>query len=228
MTWIAQNRSLIVERSLQHISLAVPAIVMSMVLAIPIGWLATRLQRGRSFLLSGIGMLYAVPSLPLFIALPALLGTDLRDPVNVVVALTLYGLAVLVPVVADALRAVDSTVVQAASAIGFDPWSRFWRVELPLAGPVMLASSRVVAVSSVSLATVGAVLGVKSLGLLFTDGVQRNIPEEIAAGILATVAIALFMDVVLVLVGRALMPWWRRSSGDETARTVVSTRVRAR
>ena len=61
--------------------------------------------------------------------------------------------------------------------------------------------------STVSLTTVGAVLGIKSLGLLFTDGTQRNIPEEILAGIAMTLLIALIVDTLLVVGGRALMPW---------------------
>jgi osmoprotectant transport system permease protein len=93
--------------------------------------------------------------------------------------------------------------------MGFSPWAQFWRIELPIAGPVLLAGIRVVAVSTISLATVAAVLGVKNLGLLFTDGIQRNIPEEIAAGIGATVAMALIVDVLLVVAGRSLMPWLR-------------------
>jgi len=83
-------------------------------------------------------------------------------------------------------------------------------VELPLSGPVLLAGMRVVAVSTVSLVTVGAVIGVQSLGSLFTDGFQRGIQAEIIAGLVATVALALLFDGALVLAGRLLMPWTRR------------------
>jgi osmoprotectant transport system permease protein len=72
---------------------------------------------------------------------------------------------------------------------------------------VILANLRIVAVSTVSLTTVGGVLGIKSLGLMFTDGTQRNIPEEIAAGIALTIAIALTIDGLLVLAGKLMMPW---------------------
>jgi osmoprotectant transport system permease protein len=109
---------------------------------------------------------------------------------------------------------VADDIAEAATAIGFGRWSRFWRIELPLAGPTLIAGIRVVAVSTVSLATVGAVLGVKSLGLLFTDGIQRNIPEEILAGIIATVAIAVAIDIALVALGRLLMPWSRSSARE--------------
>jgi osmoprotectant transport system permease protein len=205
--WIADNLDLIFQRAINHVALALPPIVCSFVLSLPLSWFASRLRIGRSALLTSVGLLYAVPSLPLFIALPAFLGTNLRDPINVVVALTLYGIALMVQTATGAFDAVDNDVAEAATAIGFSSWSHFWRVDLPLAGPVLLAGIRVVAVSTVSLATVGAVLGVKSLGLLFTDGIQRNIPEEIAAGIIATAAVALFFDLLLLAIGRTLMPW---------------------
>jgi osmoprotectant transport system permease protein len=87
------------------------------------------------------------------------------------------------------------------------------------AGPVLLAGIRVVAVSTVSLVTVGAVLGIKSLGLLFTDGLQRNIVAEVATGMVVTIALALLIDFALVGVGRLLMPW---------TRTVSATPLRVR
>ena len=98
---------------------------------------------------------------------------------------------------------------QSATAIGFSAWSRFWQVEFPLAGPILLAGLRVVVVSTVSLVTVGGVLGIGGLGLLFTDAFQRSIYAEIVAGIVLVVVIALVLDFLLVLLGRALMPWTR-------------------
>jgi osmoprotectant transport system permease protein len=125
---------------------------------------------------------------------------------------------------ADGLAAVDADVDQSATALGFSPWSRFWRVELPLAGPVLLAGIRVVSVSTISLTTVGAVLGIGSLGLLFTDGFQRNIPEEILTGIVLTIAIALVVDFLLVQLGRLLMPWTRVKPGNSPSLRGASAR----
>ena len=67
-----------------------------------------------------------------------------------------------------------------------------------------------VAVSTVSLVTVGAVLGIPSLGMLFTDGFQRGIIASVLTGIVATVVLALLLDALLVLGGRVLLPWTRR------------------
>ena len=200
MTWLWSNLDLVWLRTLDHIVLSLPPIVLSFVIALPLGWLANRYRPTRGAILSIAGLFYAIPSLPLLLVLPVVIGTSLRSPANLIAALTLYGLALMVRVVADGLASVDPDVRQSATAVGFSAWSRFWLVELPLAGPVLLAGVRVVAVSTVSLATVGAVIGAKSLGSLFTDGFQRGIQVEIITGIVAT-----------VLLGRVLMPWTRRT-----------------
>jgi osmoprotectant transport system permease protein len=212
VTWVLANLGLIWARTLDHVVLSLPPILLCFVIAVPLGWLARRYRVSRGIILTGAGLLYAVPSLPLIFVLPAVIGTSLLSPVNVIIALTLYGIALMVRVVSDGLDSVDADVRQSASAMGYSTWSRFWQVELPLAGPVLLAGMRVVAVSTVSLVTVGAVIGVQSLGSLFTDGFQRGIQAEIIAGLVATVALALLFDGALVLTGRLLMPWTRRVS----------------
>jgi osmoprotectant transport system permease protein len=221
MTWVLANLGLIWERTLDHVVLSLPPIALCFVIAVPLGWLARRYTLSRGVILTGAGLLYAVPSLPLFFVLPAVIGTGLRSPLNVIIALTLYGVALMVRVVHDGLESVDADVRQSATAVGYSTWSRFWQVELPLAGPVLLAGMRVVAVSTVSLVTVGAVIGVQSLGSLFTDGFQRGIQAEIVAGLVATVALALVCDGALVLAGRLLMPWTRRVRTPRSDAAVV-------
>lgn len=209
MNWLRNNLDVVGAHTVSHLVLALPPILASLLLAIPLGWLANRVRWLRTPLLTGAGLTYAIPSLPLFIVLPIILGTGIRDPLNIVVALTLYGLALMIPSAADALRQVDARTLDAADALGYPRLRRFLTVDLPLAGPTLLAGLRVVAVSTVSLVTVGAVLGVPSLGLLFTDGFQRGIIAEVLTGIVVTVALALAVDAVLVLAGRLLLPWTR-------------------
>lgn len=160
-------------------------------------------------MLTAAALLYAIPSLPLFIVLPLVLGTGVRDAINVVIAMTLYGVALMARSAADALEGVSPAVELAATAQGYSRWQRFWRVELPLAGPGLLAGLRVVAVSTVSLITVSAVLGTPSLGLLFIDGFQRGIVAEVIAGIVVVALLALLLDVVLIALGRLVLPWTR-------------------
>jgi osmoprotectant transport system permease protein len=224
VTWFWSNLDLVGGLILVHLALSVPAIILSFVVSVPIGWLAHRYRWSRSVLLSLCALLYAVPSLALFIALPAITGLSLRSPLNLVIALTLYGIAVIVRTAADAFDAVERDVLQSATSVGYSAVGRFWGVELPLAGPVLLSGLRVVVVSTVSLATVGAVIGVPSLGSLFTDGFQRGIQPEIITGIIATILLALVLDWLSVVIGRMLMPWSHPDA--KTARAQSTTLVK--
>ncbi|QTX04891.1 ABC transporter permease [Agromyces archimandritae] len=225
MNWIQSNLDLVWELTLVHLALSVPAIVLAFAISVPIGWIAHRYRWSRGVLLGLCGLLYAIPSLAVFVILPPITGIPLRSPVNLVIALTLYGIAVIVRTATDAFDSVDRDVRQSAVAMGFAPAGRFWQVDLPLAGPVLLSGLRVVIVSTVSLATVGAVIGVQSLGSLFTDGLQRSIPAEIIAGIVMTVAVALVLDGLAVAGGRLLMPW--AAPAGRTRRPDARTEARA-
>jgi osmoprotectant transport system permease protein len=124
-----------------------------------------------------------------------------------VVALSIYAIALLVGTSANAFASVSPAVLDAATASGYSDAGRGLRVELPLAGPVLLAGLRVASVSTVSLVSVGALIGVSSLGSLFTDGFRRDFTTEIVVGVVATVVVALIFDLVLVVTGRLLLPW---------------------
>ena len=209
MTWVLSNLALIRDLLLEHLGFALPPIVVGLVLAVPLGWLANRTRAGRAVTINIAGLLYTVPSLALFVLLPPLLGTRILDSANVIVALTVYTVALLVRTVADALSAVPAVVVNSATAMGYTPLRRFVAVELPLSVPVVVAGLRVAAVSNISLVTVGAVIGFGGLGKMFTDGFQRGIPQEIIAGIVLVLLLAVVVDGLLLLLGRALTPWDR-------------------
>ncbi|NQX13673.1 ABC transporter permease subunit [Microbacteriaceae bacterium VKM Ac-2855] len=212
MNWVLSNLPLIGDRTLAHIGLSLPAIVFTFILSIPLGWLANRLRGGRGVFVGVLGILYAIPSLALFPITALIIGVNLRADENVVFVLTIYGVAVMARSAADGLASIDPDIIQSATAMGYGRWRRFWAVELPLSGPVLLAGMRVVSVSTVSLVTVSGALGSVNLGLLFLDGFQRNIPAEIIAGTVGTIIIALVFDALIVLLGRILMPWQRALS----------------
>lgn len=211
MSWVLDNWELIGERMWVHLVTSLPAIVAAVLISLPLGWLAHRIRPLNSGILTTAGLLYAIPSLPLFIALPIMLGTGLRDLSNVVLALTLYGIALMVRSVTDGFDAVPTESRLAAVAMGYSGLRRILTVELPLAVPVMITGLRVVSVSTISLCTVGAVLGIPSLGMLFTDGFQRSILSELVAGIVLTMALAAVLDVLIVALGKALTPWRRQA-----------------
>ena len=207
MNWVAGNLDLIAQLTLEHLRLSIPPILIGFIIALPLGYLAYRFKLTRGLLLTRAGLLYTSPSLALLPILPTIFGTSFLSPLNLTIALTIYAVAIMARSIADALQSVDPAIRQAATAMGYGSWRRFWTVEFPLAGPVILAGLRVTAVSTISLATVGILIGVQSLGYLFTNGLQRRIVPEILAGLVMVVVIALLVDLLLARVGRALMPW---------------------
>ncbi|MBC7460980.1 MAG: ABC transporter permease subunit [Thermoleophilia bacterium] len=214
MTWAIDNIDLLATATREHLGLVVVPIALSLVVSVLVAWLVSRTPRLAAVTTVASALLYTIPSLPLFLIIPVVIGTSLRSPTNIVIALTIYGLALLVPTAISSTRGTATPVVEVATALGYSPKQSFWLVQLPLAGPQLLAALRVVSASTISLATLGSVLGVAGLGRLFTDGFQRGLQEEIISGIVLTVALALTCDVLLVLLGRAALPWTRRSAGE--------------
>lgn len=209
MEWSLANAGMILERGGQHLVLALVPMALGLLISIPLAQLARQNSALRSVVLTASSLLYTIPSLALFIILPTILGTRILDPLNVVVALTIYAVALLVRAALDAFDSVDADVSQAAQAMGFKPLARFLQVDLPLSLPVLFAGLRVVSVSNISLVSVAALLGVGNLGMLFTDGLQRDFVTEVVVGIVAILILALLMDAVLVLLERILTPWER-------------------
>ena len=207
MDWILANGQLVWSLTLDHIRISLVPIILGFLISLPIGWLAQRFPATRGLVLGGVGVLYTIPSLALFMILPPLLGISVLSEANVVIALTVYAVAIMVRTVADAFASIEPQALRSATALGFSEGGRFFAVELPLAGPVLLAGLRVVAVSTVSLVTVGALVGIQSLGYLFTDGFQRRIIPEVLTGVVMTFVVALLFDALLVALGRIILPW---------------------
>ncbi len=226
MTWILENLGLIGELTLVHLRQSLIPIVLSLVIAVPVGWVAWRYRLVRGVIITVTGLLYTIPSLALLALLPVILGAGYTNEVNLVVALTIYGVALMVRSVADGLDSVSPDTRLAATAMGYGGFRRFWAVDLPLAGPVILAGLRVTAASTIALATVGILVGITNLGYLFTNGLQRRIIEEVFSGLVAVVLLAVVVDLLLVLLGRLLMPWARRAPRT-TRRAAIGIEVGA-
>lgn len=207
--YVQNNHSVILDALGQHVWLSLLPVLIGIALAVPVGSLAVR----KSWLYQPIvnvgGVIYSIPSLALFVVLPALLGTGVLSPVNIVAALSIYTFALLTRTVADALRSVQGEATQAAVALGYRPWRRLLGVELPMAVPVMLTGVRVATVANISLVSVGAIIGVGGLGALFTYGLQLGFIEPILVGIVLSVLLAAVCDVGIVLLQRWLTPWAR-------------------
>ncbi len=128
----------------EHAVLAVIPVVLALIVSVPLGYLVFKTGAAANSILAVFGVIYSIPSLALFVALPLVLGTPILSPLNVAVALAIYSVALLVRSVVDGLRSVPAAVKQSATAVGFGWFRRLARVELPLAMPVIFAGLRVV------------------------------------------------------------------------------------
>ena len=209
MTWVSSNLDQLLALALNHVTLALPAIIVAVAVAVPIGLLASRKPKIGRPLLGAATVLYAVPALPMLIVIPLIFGSPLRSNATMVIALSVYGVALLVRTAEDAFTSVDPEVRDAAIAMGESPRSVFWRVDLPLSLPVLISGIRVVAVSTIALVTIGALIGVSGLGTLLTDGFQRGIMAEVVTGVVATMLLAIIVDGLILGLGRLLTPWRR-------------------
>jgi osmoprotectant transport system permease protein len=207
--WLNAHWGYLFDLSGQHLYLAMVPVVIGFLVSVPLGWLATRSGIVRGTIFYAFGFIYSIPSIALLTVLPAIFQTQILDPINLMVALTVYTAALMVRSVVDALTAVPWDVRTAATAMGFRPLRRFFSVDLPMSIPVLVAGLRVASVSSISLVSVGGLLGLGGLGNLFTDGFQRDFIGEIVVGVLASLVLALVMDLLLVLIGRVTTPWTR-------------------
>lgn len=192
--------------------LAAAPLLVGLVLAVPVGWVASRYRWAYPPITSGSGLLYTIPSLVLFLVLPGLLGTRILAPVNVAVGLTVYTVALLVRVVADGLSSVSSDTLDAAAAMGYTGRQRFLAVQLPIAVPVIGAGLRVAAVSNVSLVSVASIIGVTQLGQLFVEGNTTASTPPTVVGLVLFVLLALVFDAVILLAVRVSTPWQRAAA----------------
>jgi osmoprotectant transport system permease protein len=206
---LAGNWDVIWHYTLQHARYTVLAVGLGLALSLPLSYLGARRPTTYPVLLTVTNILYAIPALALFVMLSPWLG--FTNDKAIVVAMTLYTLVILVRNIVEGIRAVPDDVLRSADAMGYRPLRRFGSVELPLALPGIVAGLRLATVSTVSLISVGAIIGRGGLGRMFSDGYQRRINIELWAALAATMALALALDLLIYAAGRWATPWTRRT-----------------
>jgi osmoprotectant transport system permease protein len=197
--------------TLDHLRITFVAVAFGVMVAFPLGLIGYRWRRTYPPILSISNALYAIPSLALLMLLGTLFGQILTDR-SLIITLAIYTIAILVRNIVDGLRSVPDAVRDAALAVGYTPRRRLVAVELPLALPAIIAGLRVATVSTISLVSVGGAIGLGGLGFVFYHGYSRGLKSEIWAGLIASVLLAVAMDLLIVAIGRVLTPWARRRS----------------
>lgn len=207
--WLGRNADVIAEYLVQHIRITVVSLALGVLVAFPVGLVGYRFRRTYPAILAVTQVLYTIPSIALFVLLINLVGLG-EWPV--IIGLATYSLVILVRNIVEGLRGVPPQVRDAATAMGYRQTRQLLTVELPLAVPAIVAGLRVAAVSTISLVSVGALIGAGGLGQLFIHGFQIDNPIEIVAGIVLTIVLAFLVDVLVVVAGRVLTPWERAAA----------------
>jgi osmoprotectant transport system permease protein len=186
----------------QQLALTGAALALAVIVALPLGVFAARNSRVRGPLLALLDVIYTIPSLAMFVLLIPFVGLGF---VPALIALVAYAQIILVRNIVAGMQGIDPTVLEAARGIGMTPWQCFWRIEIPLALPVMLAGVRVATLITISIGTLAAFINAGGLGTLLFTGVAQSHPEKIIAGAIGVAALALAAHALMrALEGRAL------------------------
>ncbi len=203
LQFIADNHAAVVQRVLEHLELSVISLVIAIALALPPAlWLA-HTGRGSFLAINASNVGRALPSLAL-IALAFPWGG--LHPQTVIFALVLLGIPPILTNAYVGVRQVDPDVVEAARGMGMRPLEVLRQVELPLAGPVIMAGIRTASVQIIATATLGALVASGGLGTFITDGLAVGDTASILTGALLVALLAVVADAGFGLLERATTP----------------------
>jgi osmoprotectant transport system permease protein len=205
--WVLDNLDELARRVGEHLLVTVIAVVIGFAISFALALLVRRFPRLYGPVIGISGTLYSIPSLALFALLIPLTGLSL---LTAEIALVSYTLVILVRNIVTALEGVPPEVVEAATAMGYTRWQRLWRVELPIALPIIVAGIRIATVTTIGLVTVATLIGMGGLGYLIVNiGIQRFFPTATLTGVVAVVTLSATADLLLLGAQRALTPWAR-------------------
>jgi osmoprotectant transport system permease protein len=204
--WVFDHLDDLAERISEHVTLTVIAVGVGFLISFVLAIAITRRRWLFGPVTAVAGILYTIPSLALFAILVPITGLTI---LTAEIALVSYTILILVRNIVAALEGVPAEVREAADGMGYSRWARLWRVELPLAVPVIVAGVRIATVTTIGLVTVSALIGQGGLGDLIQDGIRRFFPTMIILGAVLSVVLAVIADVLLLLVQRRVTPWSR-------------------
>ena len=207
--WIGDHLNDVASRALEHVELTVLAVVFGLLISFTLEIIAYRHQRLQAPIASIASLLYTIPSLALISLLVTVTGFSYT---TVVIPLTMYTLLILIRNILAGLEGVPEDARDAARGMGFTGRQMLWRVEIPLAMPVIIAGIRIATVSTIGLVTIAALIGRGGFGEFILDGLTEFFWTPLLLGVVLSVALALIADLLLIGVGRLATPWTRSSA----------------
>jgi osmoprotectant transport system permease protein len=209
MKYIVDNPDIVRGLLLRHLQITAIALAFALAIALPLGLLVNRYRWLAVPIVGTLGILYTIPSLALIILLIPAFGLGSKP---VIIALIIYAQIILVRNILVGLQSVSPAMLEAARGMGMNGWQMWWRVQFPLALPIMLAGLRIAAVVVIGIAAIGAKFGAGGLGRLLFDGISGERYDKIWAGAIAVSALAFVVNGLLLLLERACDPARRAKS----------------
>lgn len=178
----------------EHIQISFIALLIAAVIGIPLGVILTKTKRTAEAVINIAAVLQTIPSLALLGLMIPLFGIG---KVPAIIALVIYALLPILRNTYTGIAEVDSSLVEAARGIGMKPVRRLFKVEIPIAMPVIMAGVRTAMVLIIGTATLAALIGAGGLGDLILLGIDRNNTHLILIGAIPAALLAILFDVVL-------------------------------
>ena len=206
--FIVANFGLIVRLTAQHLSIVGVAVGLAILTGVPIGIAITQNQRAADIVLYVASIIMTIPSIAMFgVMIPVLsLINQGIGYLPAVIAVFLYSQLPIIRNTYTAIRSVDPALREAARGMGMTSWQRLYRVEIPIALPIIMAGIRIAVVINIGIAAIAAYIGAGGLGMLIRSGITQTDPRQLIAGALAVSVLAIAADFLLMLLQRRLTP----------------------
>lgn len=205
-SWIGDHKDDIIQRAAEHAQLTFLAVVIGLAISFPLAILSHRYRRLYPPVTWVTGFLYTIPSLALFVFLIPVTGFSTT---TAEIGLVSYTLLILIRNIVAGLDGVPEDAKEAARGMGFSKRQMLWKVELPLALPVIGAGVRIATVTTIGLVTVTALIEKGGFGHFILLGLDRGFPTASILGAVLSVAFAVLADATLLFGQRLLTPWAR-------------------
>jgi osmoprotectant transport system permease protein len=211
-SWVQRNMGEIFNRTWEHLRLTGISVALGLLISIGLAVFALRWRWAYPPSTGFAGLLYTIPSLALFARVVPCTG--LTDA-TAIIALTSYTLFILVRNVVAGIDGVPEAVLEAADGMGYTRRARFWRMEVPLALPAIVAGVRIATVTTVGLVTITAVIGLGGYGFFILRGLNTFFWTQLLVGVALSVVLATVLDLSFVGIEKWLTPWNRDKSAAQ-------------
>ena len=202
--WVVDHLDEVGVRTWEHIQLTFLAVGIGALISIPLGILVQRRRGLYAPVVSVTGIMYTIPSLALFAFLVPFTGLSM---LTAEIGLVSYTLLILIRNVVAGLDGVPVDAREAALGMGYGARQLLWRVDVPLALPVIFAGVRLATVTTIGLVTVTSLIGQGGYGYFIRQGLQNFFYTEAILGAVLSVLLAIAADRLLVFAERVLTPW---------------------